>query len=83
MRQRILLLYDISDDRRRARIADTCHDYGLDRVQLSAYAGVLSRNHQDELMLRLAELLEDTGGIITLIPICDQDWKRRIEVEND
>ena len=34
-----LLIYDIPDDRKRTKIADICLDYGLDRIQYSAFSG--------------------------------------------
>lgn len=36
---RVLLIYDIENDRVRGKIADACIDYGLDRVQFSAFVG--------------------------------------------
>ena len=75
-----LLLYDISDDRVRTKIADFCLDYGLDRVQFSAFAGDLSRNHQEELMMKLRRKLGRKSGKIDLIPICRQDWQARITI---
>ena len=42
-----LLVYDISDDRIRTKIADACLDYGLDRFQYSAFYGNISRNYQE------------------------------------
>ena len=39
---RCLLVYDISHDRTRARVADACLDYGLDRIQYSAFCGTLA-----------------------------------------
>ncbi|MEM6283644.1 MAG: CRISPR-associated protein Cas4 [Chloroflexota bacterium] len=61
----ILLLYDITHDGTRTRIADTCLDYGLDRVQYSAFAGWLSRNHQEELMLKVTGLLGRKRGVFS------------------
>ena len=79
----VLVVYDITNDRVRAKIADACQDYGLDRIQFSAFTGQLSRNHQQELMLKLRHLLGDTAGVITLVPICEKDWNNRVEVRHD
>lgn len=79
----VLLVYDIANDRARAKIADACLDYGLDRVQYSAFAGRLSRNHREELMARIEALLGDGSGCITLIPICETDWENRLEISHD
>ncbi len=77
---KILLVYDITNDRVRTKIADFCLDYGLDRIQFSAFLGDLSRNRQEELMLRIEERLGDHSGKIQLYPICDKDWRARIEI---
>lgn len=81
--QRVLLIYDIENDRIRTKVADVCMDYGLDRTQYSAFTGQLSRNLQQELMLRLGNLLSDQRGLITLIPISNSDWKARLEIRYD
>ena len=62
-----LLIYDIPDDNVRTKIANFCLDYGLDRVQYSAFLGDLSTNHQEELMLKIeAKLGKDAGKIRSL-----------------
>jgi len=79
----VILLYDISDDRIRTRIADACLDFGLDRTQFSAFIGDLSRNHQEMLMLKLSALLGKRPGAILIAPISASDWDRRMEVRNE
>jgi len=37
-----LLIYDMPDDKLRAKVADICLDYGLDRIQYSAFLGLSS-----------------------------------------
>jgi len=74
---RCLLVYDITDDRTRTRIADLCLDYGLDRIQYSAFSGLLSHNHQEELMLSIKRLLGRRPGNVQLYPLCAKDWAAR------
>jgi CRISPR-associated protein Cas2 len=76
-----VVIYDIPDDGRRARIADACMDYGLDRVQYSAFYGRLGRNHQEELLLLISQVLGDSPGNVQLIPICERDWRSRLSLE--
>lgn len=78
--QRILLIYDITEDRARTKVAELCQDYGLDRIQFSTFCGKLSRHHQDAIMLRIEELLADGDGNIQLIPVSEDDWGKRLEV---
>ncbi len=78
----VLLVYDITNDRKRAKVADACQDYGLDRIQYSAFLGRLSRNHQDELMLKIKKIVGKSACKIMLVPICDSDWAKRLEFEH-
>jgi CRISPR-associated protein Cas2 len=74
---RCLLVYDISNDRVRSRIADACLDYGLDRIQFSAFLGRLSRTEQEELMLKIGGMLGKRPGNVQLFPLCQRDWVER------
>jgi len=77
----VLLVYDIEEDKRRTKIADACLDYGLDRIQFSAFTGMLNRTHQEELMLKIGDLLEETPGKIHLYVIDEKAWKSRLIIE--
>jgi len=79
----VLLVYDITSDKARSKVADVCQDYGLDRIQFSAFSGQLRRNHQEELMLRVSNIIGSETGKVTLIPVCDADWKKRLEYTHD
>lgn len=77
---RCLVVYDISDDKARAKVADMCQDYGLSRVQYSAFVGDLSRSHQDELLQRVRRRLGRLTGRVALFPLCEPDFRGRREV---
>lgn len=79
----LILIYDISHDGTRTKVATACEDYGLDRVQYSAFAGWLVKTHQEELMMKVADLLGKKTGRVQLIPVSADDWENRMEVEND
>jgi CRISPR-associated protein Cas2 len=79
---KVLLIYDIPDDRARNKVADLCLDYGLERVQYSAFQGELRRTHQEELVLKMKKRLGKKQGDIRLLPICDKDWSARLEIIN-
>ncbi|RCK75370.1 MAG: CRISPR-associated protein Cas2 [Anaerolineae bacterium] len=72
-----LVIYDIQDDRKRNKIADICLDYGLDRIQFSAFLGWLLPTQQEELFLKLKKTLGKKSGNIQLFNICLKDWQRR------
>jgi CRISPR-associated protein Cas2 len=79
----VLVMYDITNDRIRGKIADACMDYGLDRIQFSAFYGRLGRNHWEELMLRMLMLLGNETGKIELIPVSEDSWMRRLSVNQE
>jgi CRISPR-associated protein Cas2 len=78
-----LLVYDIPDDRKRTKIADTCLDYGLDRIQFSAFLGWLLPTQQEELFLKVKKILGKKHGNIQLFPVCVDDWRKRKVIEQD
>ena len=78
-----LLVYDIPDDNKRSKIADACLDYGLDRIQYSAFLGQLGRNHQEELMLRIQKILGKMPGNVQLFNLCAEDWSKRQVIEQE
>jgi len=80
---RTLVIYDIEDDRIRLKVSETCLDYGLTRIQYSAFLGTLNRNKREELFLRLTSVLDDNAGKIFLQPICDKDVKDVLIKENE
>ena len=70
-----IVIYDIQDDRTRTRISEACLDYGLERIQFSAFQGRLTRNRREELFLRLQAILEERPGKILVQPVCEKDLK--------
>lgn len=80
---RTLVIYDIVDDRIRSKISEACLDFGLARVQYSAFAGMVNRNKREELFLRLRQTLGDGAGKILIQPVCDKDVKQMLLCENE
>jgi CRISPR-associated protein Cas2 len=78
----ILVIYDIPHDGTRTKVSELCLDYGLDRVQYSAFEGQLRRTQQEELMLKVKKVLGKRAGDVRLIPICEQDWANRLTIKN-
>ena len=77
------VLYDIPDDTIRTRIAEVCKDYGLERIQYSAFCGSLTKNKREELFLRLSEVLGDQAGKVLVQPVCEKDARDGLHVENE
>jgi CRISPR-associated protein Cas2 len=70
-----LLIYDIADDRRRTKAAEVCKDFGLARIQYSAFLGEISRARQGELMQKLRRAMRDSDHRIHLFPLCEKDLR--------
>ncbi len=77
-----LVIYDISKDKIRNRVAEVCKDYGLKRIQWSAFSGKLNNNRREELHLKLIRTLKDNEGNIQLYPICSKDIHLKKEIDN-
>ena len=73
---RYLLIYDITNDRARTKVADLCLDYGLERIQYSAFWGNLPRTLQEELLLKIGRVLHGKAADVRLIPLCERDLER-------
>jgi CRISPR-associated protein Cas2 len=77
----LLLLYDIEEDRLRNRVSQLCLDYGLERIQFSAFFGRLTRNMREELALRLLREVEKENCRIRLIPVPEESLKEMWEYD--
>jgi CRISPR-associated protein Cas2 len=77
MNMRCLLIYDISHDGTRTKVADACLDYGLERIQFSAFLGELSWTHQKELLLMIKRRIGKHGANIQLFPLDEKSWTSR------
>jgi CRISPR-associated protein Cas2 len=75
---RCLVVYDIPDNRIRAKVADICLDYGLERIQYSAFFGNLERSHQEELLLKVKKKAGKKEVNIQVFPICEKDLEKRL-----
>ena len=80
---RTMVIYDIPNDRIRHRVSEACKDYGLVRIQYSAFEGNLNRNRREELFLRLRRTLGKYDGDIRLVPVCDKDVGLQKQVRNE
>ncbi len=77
----VLLIYDIPDDRARQKVADACLDYGLQRVQYSAFAGALSRTHQRALFGEIVDRVGRKAARVLLVPLPEDVWQARRVLE--
>lgn len=76
-----LVIYDIPSTKIRNKIAEACMDYGLDRIQWSAFLGDINHNRREELEARLKKVLGRRAGNIQLFPVCEKDLGLRVIIE--
>lgn len=77
----VLVIYDVPHDGTRNKVADCCLDYGLDRIQYSAFAGEISRTHQEELMIKIKRRVGKRAAKVYIITVSADDWARRLILE--
>ena len=80
---RCLLIYDIAHDGVRTKVADACLDYGLERIQYSAFFGELSHIHQRELLLMIKRRIGKHGANVQLFPLDEKSWSGRRVIEQE
>lgn len=70
------MVYDISNDKVRLKVAKICKNYGLYRVQKSAFLGDINKNQKDELLLQCKEIVNRETDSLYVFPMCDEDFKK-------
>jgi CRISPR-associated protein Cas2 len=78
---RCLVIYDIAHDGIRSKIADACLDYGLQRIQYSAFFGDLTQTHQRELLAMMERRIGKHAANIQLFPLDEKSWSLRRVIE--
>ncbi len=76
-----LLIYDITHDGTRTKVADACLDYGLQRIQYSAFLGELNLTHQRELLLKIKRQIGKHGANVQLFQLDEKSWIGRRVIE--
>jgi CRISPR-associated protein Cas2 len=70
------VVYDISKDRTRTKIAKRCLDFGLYRVQKSVFLGDIESNRIDEIVLASQELMDEKTDSVYVFPLCREDFDK-------
>ncbi|MBM7644542.1 CRISPR-associated protein Cas2 [Scopulibacillus daqui] len=78
----ILLIYDISEDKLRTKTSETCKDYGLVRVQYSAFYGSMSKNLYGELQRKLKDLLKNSErSSVIIFPLSQESIDKVVSLD--
>ncbi len=70
------VIYDISSDKIRYRVARLCKNAGLYRVQKSVFLGDVESNRMDELHLECEELIDEQTDSLYVFPMCADDFQK-------
>ena len=73
---RIVISYDIPDDRRRAKVMKTLKNFGM-HVQYSVFECDLKQADFSRLREQLARLISKKDDNIRIYTLCQDDWKKR------
>ncbi len=70
------VIYDITKNRTRTRIAKRCLDFGLYRVQKSVFLGDIEPNRVNEIILASTELMNLETDSVYVFPMCQEDFEK-------
>jgi len=73
-----LVIYDISDDQRRLKVSEACKNFGLARIQRSAFLGSLTPARRKELIAVLRRLISEEEDNLQVFVICEPDLALRV-----
>lgn len=70
------VVYDIVNDKKRAKIAKACKNQGIYRVQKSVFLGELNKNQIEELTIICEDIIDTRVDSVYIFPMCEDDFKK-------
>ncbi|MFQ6089576.1 MAG: CRISPR-associated endonuclease Cas2 [Methanosarcinales archaeon] len=70
-----LVIYDISDDKKRTRLSKKLFSFGLTRIQYSAFKGELNPHDRGVLVKKVKRYLSSDRDSIYVIPLCKKCFR--------
>lgn len=70
------VIYDISKNRTRTKIAKRCLDFGLYRIQKSVFLGDIESNRVEEIILASTGLMNMETDSVYVFPMCRDDFDK-------
>ncbi|MCF7790688.1 MAG: CRISPR-associated endonuclease Cas2 [Victivallales bacterium] len=74
----VWVIYDISDDKTRKEISDTCKEFGLIRVQYSVFFGNLPNSCIDEIAVYSKNMIDKQTDGVFILPVSEDDFKKKM-----
>ncbi|QXJ32130.1 CRISPR-associated endonuclease Cas2 [Saccharolobus shibatae] len=75
---KLLVVYDVSDDSKRSKLANNLKKLGLERIQKSAFEGDIDSQRIKDLVRVIRLIVDINTDIVHIIPLGIRDWERRI-----
>ncbi len=72
---KVLVIYDISNDNDRNRLAEDLKKLGLTRIQRSAFIGNIDGSRLKDLM-KVCKLRTKDSDVVHIVQLCDYDWRK-------
>ncbi len=70
------VLYDIENDKARAKVAKWCKQAGLYRVQYSVFLGTIEKNERDSLELQIEAVINEKKDKVYLFPMSKSELRQ-------
>lgn len=71
----VWVVYDITNNKTRTKMAKLCKKRGLQRVQKSVFLGTLNRTEVDEVAMMFREAIEEEDSVY-IFPMCQPDFQK-------
>jgi len=71
----VWVIYDIQKTKPRTKIAKSCQQAGLYRVQKSVFLGSLDENRKDTLQLQVEELIDPENDSVYIFPMSKNELR--------
>ncbi|MCE4611994.1 MAG: CRISPR-associated endonuclease Cas2 [Desulfurococcales archaeon] len=76
----LLVVYDVSDDVKRQRLARVLEAWGLARIQRSAFVGRLSHARARDLARLVERIIDPETDVVHMVRLQDWEWRSAIVV---
>lgn len=73
----VLVIYDISDDAKRLRVAKLLQRWGLSRIQRSAFTGTMIPSRIRDLERAVRSHVDEETDVVHIVPLQERDWARK------
>jgi len=75
-----MVVYDVGDNTRRQKLAQTLARWGLRRIQRSAFVGSLTEARARDIARYCEMLIDRSSDVVHIVPLDRNSWRRAIVV---